>query len=102
MEYKIPKSTIISFINALKDMKINLEAIKKETLKDKKEVEVDFLISENKDKKREQDDRVKLQLYSLVLDIINRLEITIDKLIVSYTRGKLEEYIPVYQAVQGA
>ena len=99
MEYKIPKSTIRSFINALKDMKINLEAIKKETLKDKKEVEVDFLISENKDKKREQDDRVKFQLYSLVLDIINRLEITIDKLIVSYTRGKLEEYIPLFDVI---
>ena len=99
MEYNIPKSTIRSFINVLKDMKINLEAIKKETLKDKKEVEVDFLISENKDKKRERDDRIKFQLYSLVLDIINRLEITIDKLIVSYTRGKLEEYIPLFDVI---
>lgn len=99
MEYKIPKSTIRSFVNVLKDMKMNLEAIRKETLKDKRKVEVDFLISENKDKKVEQDDKVKFQLYSLVLDIINRLEMTIDKLIVSYERGNLEEYIPLFDVI---
>ena len=99
MEYKIPKSTIRSFINVLKDMKMNLEAIRKETLKDKRKVEVDFLISENKDKKVEQDDKIKFQLYSLVLDIINRLEMTIDKLIVSYERGNLEEYIPLFDVI---
>ena len=38
MEYKIPKSTIRSFIDVLKDTKRTLEVIKVETTKEKESV----------------------------------------------------------------
>lgn len=99
MEYNIPKSTIRSFINVLNSMKLNLEAIKKETLKEQEKVKIDFLISDNKDKKVEQDDEIKFKLYNLVLNIVNKLEMTVDKLIVSYEQGNLEEYIPLFDVI---
>ena len=79
MEYKIPKSTIRSFIDVLKDTKRTLEIIKIETTKEKESVSTRFLISNQKIKSKEEEQEIKLEfdLCNLVLKIIDKLFIGI-------------------------
>ena len=101
MEYKIPKSTIRSFIDVLKDTKRTLEIIKIETTKEKESVSTRFLISNQKIKSKEEEQEIKLEfdLCNLVLKIIDKLELAIDKLISSYNQKEFKEYIPFFDVI---
>lgn len=101
MEYKIPKSTIRSFIDVLKETKRTLEIIKVETTKEKESVSTRFLISDQNIKNKEEEQEIKLEfdLCNLVLKIIDKLELTIDKLISSYNQKEFKEYIPFFDVI---
>ena len=101
MEYKIPKSTIRSFIDVLRDTKINLNAIKNNTNKEKEKISTQFLISDGalKNKDEEEEIKCKFDLCNLILNIITKLELTIDKLINSYNEGVIKEYIPLFDVI---
>ena len=101
MEYKIPKSTIRSFIDVLKDTKRTLEIIKIEKTKEKESVSTRFLISNQKIKSKEEEQEIKLEfdLCNLVLKIIDKLELAIDKLISSYNQKEFKEYIPFFDVI---
>ena len=64
MEYKIPKSTIRSFIDVLKDTKINLNAIKNNTNKEKEKISTQFLISDGALKNKEEEEEIIEQAVS--------------------------------------
>ena len=101
MKYKIPKSTIRSFIDVLREIKRNLESINKDTLKEKENVSIDFLISDEALKSKDEEEKIKLKydLCNLVLEIIKKLQIAIDKLIRAYEQGELKEYIPFFDVI---
>lgn len=96
MEYKIPKSTIRGFIDVLKDMKLNLAKLEKITEKELQDIKVGYLAKKADDNTNY---RKKFEECSLVIDIIGKLDNSINKLIDNYGKEDFLEYVPFFDVI---
>ena len=96
MEYKIPKSTIRGFINVLKDMKLNLAKLEKITEKELQDIKVGYLAKKADDNTNY---RKKFEECSLVIDIIGKLDNSVNKLIDNYGKEDFLEYVPFFDVI---
>lgn len=96
MEYKIPKSTIRGFIDVLKDMKLNLAKLEKITEKELQDIKVGYLAKKADDNTNY---RKKLEECSLVIDIIGKLDNSVNKLIDNYGKEDFLEYVPFFDVI---
>lgn len=96
MEYKIPKSTIRGFIDVLKDMKLNLAKLEKITEKELQDIKVGYLAKKADDNTNY---RKKFEECSLVIDIIGKLDNSVNKLIDNYGKEDFLEYVPFFDVI---
>ena len=96
MEYKIPKSTIRGFIDVLKDMKLNLAKLEKITEKELQDIKVGYLAKKADDNTNY---RKKFEECSLVIDIIGKLDNSVNKLINNYGKEDFLEYVPFFDVI---
>ncbi len=96
MEYKIPKSTIRGFIDVLKDMKLNLAKLEKITKKELQDIKVGYLAKKADDNTNY---RKKFEECSLVIDIIGKLDNSVNKLIDNYGKEDFLEYVPFFDVI---
>lgn len=96
MEYKIPKSTIRGFIDVLKDMKLNLAKLEKITEKELQDIKVGYLAKKADDNTNY---RKKFEECSLVVDIIEKLDNSVNKLIDNYGKEDFLEYVPFFDVI---
>lgn len=96
MEYKIPKSTIRGFIDVLKDMKLNLAKLEKITEKELQDIKVGYLAKKADDNTNY---RKKFEECSLAIDIIGKLDNSVNKLIDNYGKEDFLEYVPFFDVI---
>lgn len=96
MKYKIPKSTIRGFIDVLKDMKLHLAKLKKITEKELQDIKVGYLAKKADDNTNY---RKKFEECSLVVDIIGKLDNSVNKLIDNYGKEDFLEYVPFFDVI---